>query len=144
MENSGFSQPPVLCSLAAFLESTACTKPECRFAWFFIQGLFTARGKKPLIKCRNTYAQGNCREQCQKFGLHSNHASCSPQSGQLESRILQTVFSKNAISLQNGQSTSKTESPKRPFWRVHWQVLESTCLVRQECPRNLRIPALHL
>ena len=37
VKNSGFSQPLVPCSLAAFLESTACTKPDGSSAWLLIQ-----------------------------------------------------------------------------------------------------------
>ena len=40
----------------------------------------------------------------------------------------------------------RTDSPRAKwrvhyaFWKVHWQVLESTFLVRKECPRKLRVP----
>ena len=52
------SQPPVLCSLAAFLESTACTKPDGSSAWLLIQVIVHSPYQKLPIKCRDTYAQG--------------------------------------------------------------------------------------
>ena len=45
-------------------------------------------------------------------------------------------FSNNAIFPQNGLSTSKAESPLRPFWRVHWRVLESTTIVWKMVQQN--------
>ena len=110
MKNSGFSKPPAPCSLAAFLDSTACTKPDGSAAWFLIRVIVHGPQQETFNQCRNTYAHGKRQEHQQKFGLNSNHVFWKLQNGQLEKRN-SDHFSNNAIFPQHGQSMSKTESP---------------------------------
>ena len=43
------------------------------------------------------------------------------------------VSAERTVHEQNGESITV-------FWKVHWQVLESTYLVGKDCPRKLRVP----
>ena len=69
------------------------------------------------------------------------------QSGQLESRLSETVFPRMQFFFRRTDSPWAKrgwgDSPLRPFRRLHCRFLESTFLALKDCPKQLRIPALH-
>ena len=70
----------------------------------------------------------------QKLGLNRPRILEPPKSvGELNFSPRMFFSAERTVHEQNGESITA-------FWRVHWQVLESTFLVRKDCPRNLRVP----
>ena len=122
VKNSGFSQPPAPCSLAAFLESTARTKFDGSAAWRLIQVIVHSPQQETSNQMYRHIRPGRRREHQQEFGLNSNRAYWSLQNRQLESRI----FLQNAV-FRKMDSPRAKRSPLRPFgesigrfWRVHF------------------------
>ena len=139
MKNSGFSQPPVLSSLTAFLESITCTKLDGSVAWLLIQVIVHSPQQGTSNQCRHI-----CPEQ-----LTETPTEIRPKQ---RPRILESPkwsvgeqnfpdhFSKNKVFPQNGQSgesnTTLSESPLAGFGKY------TSC--PQNGARKLQIPALHL
>ena len=113
MKKSGFSQPPVPCSLATFLESTARTKLDGVLLGVLFRWSFTTHSKKPPIKCRDTDAQaedGNTNKKSAE--IVTTHFGTSK------------VVSWRAGIFSEMRPLRRTDSP-RAKQRVHYRFLES-------------------
>ena len=138
VKNSGFSQPPVPCSLAAFLESAACTKLDGSSVWRLLQVI--VHSPQQETSNQMPIRPGRRREHPQKFGLNNNHAFGT-------SKPCRPLQSKNFSKMG---CFRKADSP-RAKRRVHYGLLESPLAgfgkytsCQERLSKKLRIPALHL
>ena len=113
-EERGFSQPPLPCSLAA-LESAACTKLDGSSAWLLIQAIVHSTQQETSNQMLKHIRPGDMTGTPAKIRPKQQPRILESPKWSVGEQTFPDRFSKKYEFSQNRQSTSKTESPLRPF-----------------------------
>ena len=128
VKNSGFSQPPVPCRLAAFLESTACTKFDGIFCLASYSGDCSQPTARNLQSNVETHTPRSKTGTVTKTRPEQQPRTFEPPKSSVGEQIFSPkcdISAERTVHDQNGESVTV-------FWRVYWEVLESICLVRKD------------